>query len=437
MLLVTDSIYPKTKRHIEKIRSLIGDDRLSVLLIRDKGDPFFQRTGEYLSDLEVLIEEVDSLESLYRFFASNTTPADEISVLALNQSALLPGLAVLAVLGRSFRPGILESCDKGIMRSRLQPVPNLRLDHYVVLGDDVPPARAPFEPGPYIVKPCLGTSSRDVYRAQSWDEIRRVIPLWQGSCKWLPDWIGALLGLTRPSIGAFIVERFIEGTEFSVDGWIGDDFDAIVQQKLWTFEQPFFGDGLTISPPACSACLPADYNALKTREDNIVYFARSILEAIGLRNGVFHIEGRECRSSGALRLIEVNPRAPGGSLWRSALLRMNCDLELMDAALQLGYPYPKLADAPAKHVLHYPFYAMQSGTLQDWGGLDGPFRLPNLKIDKVATLKQSFYSDRVREEAYLAFAVTHDDTLEALLAQGQEILRLRRPQILQNPLMGT
>jgi hypothetical protein len=430
VLLVTDAIYPKTKRHIEKIRTLIGSDRLFVLLIRDKGDFCLRMHCGCLGDLDVSIEEVDSIESLHRFLASDPTLADEIAVLALNQSALLPGLAVSAVLRRSLRPGILEACDKGIMRSRLQADPDLRLEHYVVLGGDVPPERAPFEPGPYIVKPCLGTSSRDVYRVQSWDEIRHIFASQRGSRKWLPDWIGSLLGLGSPLINARIVEPFVDGTEFSVDGWIDDSgFEAIVQQKLWTVEEPFFGDGLTISPPASSAFLPANYAALETGENKIVSFARSILEAIGLRNGVFHVEGRECRSSGMLRLIEVNPRAPGGSLWRSTLMRLGCDLELMDVALQLRCPRPKFFGAPAKHVLHFPFYALQSGTLQTWGDLDRPLRLPNLKIDKVATLNQSFELDRVREEAYLAFAVTHDDTLEGLLAQGQEILRLCRPVI--------
>jgi hypothetical protein len=85
---------------------------------------------------------------------------------------------------------------------------------------------------------------------------------------------------------------------------------------------------------------PRGWLVLKNDEDAICRFGRRVLDAIGFTKGVFHIEGREQHTDGSLRLIEVNSRAPGGSLWKLALLRTGYDLELVDAMIQLDIDIP-------------------------------------------------------------------------------------------------
>jgi hypothetical protein len=126
-------------------------------------------------------------------------------------------------------------------------------------------------------------------------------------------------------------------------------------------------------------------------------------------------------------VIEINPRAPGGSLWRSALLRTGYDLELIDVALQLGKAPPPPSGDTSRYVLHYPFYAERIGTLTSWGALEEPGS--EISIDRAADLGQRFEERDLQEEPYLAFAVARDDTMEGILAKCHHILELERPSI--------
>ena len=302
---------------------------------------------------------------------------------------------------------------------------------------------SPFGGQKYIVKPAFGTSSKDVRICQSWEEaIRHGTAL--NNKGWLPQQIIQALPYHLDGTDAQIIEPYIEGTEFSIDGWIqGGQVCAIVQHKLFMRCGKVIGDGLTISPPVRPELLLGDYQGvendkgsikyqgLKNVEGSIIDFGRKVLCAIGFTEGVFHIEGRERQTDAKLCLIEVNSRAPGGSLWKSTLLRSGYDLELVDAAIQLRKPVPSQAAPRAKYVLHYPFYAQNKGFLRDWGDLDPPrfSGTPNLTVDRVAKLGQYFSEDDLHEEAYLAFAVTYDETLEGLLDQSRKIMRLAPPSI--------
>lgn len=229
-----------------------------------------------------------------------------------------------------------------------------------------------------------------------------------------------------------IIEPYIDGTEFSVDGWIHEDaFFAIVQHKLSMVERTFIGDGPTVSPPANSACLLDGWSRLNCDEEVICRFGRTVLDAIGFSRGVYHIEGREQHPEGRLSLIKVNPRAPGGSLWKTALLRTGYDLELVDATIQLGETVSPPGTPTGECVLHYPFYAANSGILSDWGDLAGPALkvAKDVTIDFVAQLGDSFSEEDLSEEPYLAFAVAHDTSMEGLLGKCQAILGLSPPRI--------
>jgi biotin carboxylase len=175
--------------------------------------------------------------------------------------------------------------------------------------------------------------------------------------------------------------------------------------------------------------IPPEYQGLQTCEAAITAFGKVILQAIGFAHGVFHIEARE-RADGRLALIEVNPRAPGGSLWKSALLRTGYDLEAADISIQLGRK-PERSELNVKnYVLHYPFYAPHPGVLSSWGDLDGPraTAIEGLSIDFATDVDTVFREDDMTEEPYLAFAVAHDATKEGILAKCNAILQLTPPR---------
>jgi hypothetical protein len=363
--------------------------------------------------------------------------AEPPRVVALNQSAILPGLALRYSLGLAHRPGLAEACDKRLTR-RLLAQTDLHLDFVEarpgeVLGDD-----KMFKADRYVIKPAFGMSSKDVKFCDTWAQVRHFV---QDSVKlhferstvsldWVPQHVMTALGWKDRS-DAWIVEAYVAGPEFSIDGCIrGGSFCAFVQHKLSIIETTtFVGDGPTITPPVGPDDLPSKWSALRNGEAAICEFGRRVLQAIDFTEGVFHIEGRERSSDGRLFLVEVNPRAPGGALWKSIARRTGLDLETIDAAIQLGLPLPKPDTPAAVRAIHYPFYAQQPGVLVDWGSLGwrGQPPIETLSVDFAVPLGQMFKPSDLDEEPYLAFAVAHDDTLAGLLEKCECILRLTPP----------
>jgi hypothetical protein len=83
-----------------------------------------------------------------------------------------------------------------------------------------------------------------------WDEALTLAERVDDVKTWLPSHVVEALA---PYIGRTetrLIEAYVDGTEFSIDGWIDEDsFQAIVQHKLYTIRSSFVGDGPTISPP--------------------------------------------------------------------------------------------------------------------------------------------------------------------------------------------
>lgn len=339
VMLLMDKVYPKTRRYVEKVRSCTAR-KTSVVLACVSG---FSDTLE-LGTVHDCVDEV-IVGGVYEL-ADRVRAKEEdglrVSLVALNQSSVLPSVALHRLLGRPERHGLIESCDKRQTRALLRPLPDLAMDYCAVNPGERVASR--FSAARYIVKPAFGMSSHGVKRCDSWEEALACAQAQEDAREWLPSHVRLALGLGETH--ARIIEPYIDGTEFSVDGWISaEGFRAIVQQKLYMVENSFIGDGLTVSPPIDSRQLPDGWAGLCASEKEIGVFARQVLGAIGFSRGVFHIEGREQRSDQSLKLIEVNPRAPGGSLWKSALLRLGEDLETVDASIQLGLPIPK-AESP-------------------------------------------------------------------------------------------
>lgn len=430
VILVTDRIYAKTRRHLTKVRECIGE-RAPVSLARVSGFP----DGLDIEFVRDLVSDVmdGCVQIADRILLSIDSTDRPLYVLALNQSSILPAIAIRSLLGVPSRPGFIESCDKRQTRRLLsQSGPDLAMDYCEATPGEPGSAANHFVAERYVVKPAFGMSSSDVKFFDTWSDAKRYAESPDNAKEWVPLHVAQAL---NPPIGRTdtrIIEPYIDGTEFSIDGWIQDHaFYSIVQHKLCMVQRTFIGDGPTVSPPLGPACLPDGWCGLKNGEETICKFGRAVLDAIGFSQGVFHIEGRERYLDARLSLIEINPRAPGGSLWKSALLRTGYDLELVDAIIQLGKPLP-LPNVPTrKHVLHYPFYATNTGVLSDWGGLANLEESPveNLTVDFAAQLGDFFHEKDMSEEPYLAFAVTHDDTVGGLLAKCQAILSLDPPRV--------
>ena len=324
-----------------------------------------------------------------------------------------------------------EACNKGAVRCLLKGS-SVGLSYYIDAPGCLLGGSPAFLARRYVVKPAFGMSSTDVRFFDSWEAVSAHIEI-ATATEWVPRDVMMGLGLVDDRSDLWIVEPFIEGTEFSIDGWIRDEaFHAIVQHKLSMVQtETFIGDGPTVTPPLKSSGLCGSWNGLENDEESICAFGRIVLDAIGLSSGVFHIEGREDPTTGKLTLVEVNPRAPGGSLWKSAYLRTGFDLELVDAALQLGLVIPAADEPRSNHVVHYPYYAPHRGVLVDWGDLPriGELVSTTASVDYAATLGSEFTKADLDGEPYLAFAVAYEATAGKLLETVDRLISIMPPTV--------
>jgi hypothetical protein len=123
----------------------------------------------------------------------------------------------------------------------------------------------------------------------------------------------------------FLVERWISGDEFTVEGVVDDqgDIDIVgVCQKEFAFkaDRGVVCEGANYSPPSAA---PSTVKALRTLTEQVVRCA-------GLRRAAFHAELRWDGKWNRPHLIELNPRLPGG-----LTARMHLDLVHVDLASYL------------------------------------------------------------------------------------------------------
>lgn len=431
VFLVTDRVYKKTRRYIEKIRRCAGDTA-SINLVLVSGFP----QGICVSTVSDCVSTIfeGTVQEIAQYIGRAVGQRNvKVAILALNESSILPAIAIRRNLGIESPSGYIESCDKRKARDLLaRQGTKLELPYCEVSPGENRAVTRPFESDRYVVKPAYGMSSSDVKIFDSWDGAKLYAESTENARPWVPDHVAEALNNELGRTDGRIIESYVDGTEFSIDGWVGGSaFTAIVQHKLCMVQGSFIGDGPTVSPPIVQESLPTKWSGLSNSEEAIWAFGRDVLDAIGFSHGVFHIEGRERFSDRKLVVIEVNPRAPGGSLWKSALIRSGYDLELVDILLQLGEKPTRTSPPTPGYTLHYPFYAGNPGVLVDWGELaeSKPVALPNLQIDYAAELGDIFGEKEMSEEPYLAFAVIHDKRLDGILAKCEAILNLRPPEI--------
>ena len=164
---------------------------------------------------------------------------------------------------------------------------------------------------PVVLKPAVGSgASRDAHLVRSPDEFDRVV---------------AELAEVNPS-DRFIVEEYLAGEEFSVDGYVlgGGFVSLFVADKPDHDSARLHDRGLRISPPVR---VPIDAVAGFLEDLQI------LLSQLGLDGVWLHVEGRMAER-GRAGLIEINPR-PGGGLYAAAI-KYCTGVDPIEAALDLA-----------------------------------------------------------------------------------------------------
>lgn len=124
-----------------------------------------------------------------------------------------------------------------------------------------------------------------------------------------------------------VVEEYIDGIEFSVDGPLleGRFHPLFEVEKTGHDNRRHHDSGLLISPPV-TAHVRAAVGELSER-------VGALCSSLGVGDSWLHVEGR-ARADGTCELVEINPR-PGGRSYRDATLRA-CGVDSIDMSVRMA-----------------------------------------------------------------------------------------------------
>jgi cysteine synthase A len=247
-------------------------------------------------------------------------------------------------------PDVLAGCrDKGRLRHTLAAA-GVRQPDFAVVTDPASAAGAAERVGvPCVVKPVDESGSTGVLRCDTAEEA-------------VAHATGIIATATnvrgQPAARAALVERYLSGTEFSVESFTIDGVHHIVGivGKSVT-GAPHFVEHRHIVP----AELPAE------AADEMVTTVRRALTAAGLERGPAHTEVKLTPAGASV--IEINPRLAGGMI--PELLRMVTGADMVENQIRAAVGLPvELPGDPVSCAGIQFLLADRAGILEDVEGVD-------------------------------------------------------------------
>ncbi len=199
---------------------------------------------------------------------------------------------------------------------------------------------------PLVVKPSNAFYSAGVVRVDERAQWDKALTQARRVCRM----IGAQRGGSE-----ILVEEYIDGEEFSVDGYVLDGvvIPLLLHHKHPRLVGPTFHENAQVSCPFDLA-RGADFQAA----------LRQIIGAIGLDQSPFHAEFRRT-DAGQLYILELAPRISGGGISSRYLMDICLGLDVHDVEFHLHRPGLELA-LPRRQVgLEYDFSVRRNGVLRN------------------------------------------------------------------------
>ncbi|MFJ3941445.1 acetyl-CoA carboxylase biotin carboxylase subunit family protein [Streptomyces parvus] len=212
-----------------------------------------------------------------------------------------------------------------------------------------------------------------------------------------------------------IVEEYIDGIEFSVDGPVLDGrFHPLFEvEKTEHDDRRHHDAGLLISPPV-SAQVRSAVGELSER-------VGALCASLGLGDSWLHVEGRT-REDGTCELVEINPR-PGGRMYRSATQRA-CGVDSIDMSVRMalgerldGVP-AEAATVGTELLAMLPFEADRVGTLASATSVEELKRIPGV-VD--GYLFENFRVVTMGRENFFAEAMIVADSVAELHRTAEQV----------------
>lgn len=302
----------------------------------------------------------------------------------------------------------------------------------------------PDEDQMYFVKPISGAQSSNIHRVKGWtkakqaaEKIRHNLKQQKTSNAYDPISIkDEHKGEERiySQYCDILVEEELVGEEYTIDGFIQNrNVCFVVQHKELLYKAPFHGDGLVLSPPdnteteaskqiLAGKVLDEDLivsNPCRSSRKEFRELIEKALQAIGLDNWVFHAEVVD--TSSGLRMIELNPRVPGGLLAQTAGLHLG--INLLEYLVRMYLGIPSLTSGRFDSITgHLPFYADKIGVVQDIEGVEMTREIPEVdQVTKVVAPGDEIVDRNI--ENYAGFVTICADSHEKVRDIAKQAIR--------------
>ncbi|WP_148876673.1 ATP-grasp domain-containing protein [Serratia marcescens] len=147
---------------------------------------------------------------------------------------------------------------------------------------------------PVIVKPASGSGSKGIFKVSDEGELAQALAQLANIATDTFDTVFSAFG------GQIILEEFVDGPEFSVDGYVADEQITVIGITDYQSDPVTFVENRHIFPSHHSDGI----------QEEIKQCARNIVRELGINHTVFHLEGKY--SSKGFKFIECAARPAGG-----------------------------------------------------------------------------------------------------------------------------
>jgi biotin carboxylase len=269
-------------------------------------------------DLEEVLGALARHDLLSQPF-SRVTSADEFALVTA------AGVAAALDVG-GLEPVVAATMRNKIVQKRLVSAAGLPVAEFAVI-DDIASTSAPprgWSRWPAVIKPSSGADTAATALLHGTQDFNEFLEWRRG---WQP---GARLAATWASIGGseFLLEEYIDAEEWSIDGVLHDGEVVFISVGHYLTEQLQSDQAFTFAQ--------FDPTSDTRTYELATEFARRALAALGLTDGIFHLEAFCPPDGSGLIYGECAARPGGGGIPAAITRKLGVDMIAYDALIAVG-----------------------------------------------------------------------------------------------------
>lgn len=214
---------------------------------------------------------------------------------------------------------------------------------------------------PVIVKPASGSGSKGIFKVNNDHALEQALSQLSNIATDSFDTVFSAFG------GGVILEEFIEGPEFSVDGYVSDGKITVIGITDYQSDPVTFVENRHIFPS----------NHSDPIQDEIKRCARQIVESLEINNTVFHLEGKY--SCNGFKFIECAARPAGGYISTHLLQHASRHQHLQNYVQVCCAIQPSTLRLSGDYIGVRYLFAEKNGTLHSIDNVTKVLNHPNIQ----------------------------------------------------------